>query len=484
MSAQWLSGSAWNLLGITVPFAVALVCMPLLLAGLGPERYGLLLLSWSIVGYFSVFDFGLGRAITQRLAVVDPADRRGRASVVVTGVLALAGLGVAGGTLMALAAPLVERVGSIAPDLRAETVRAVAILGAGLPFVLLSTGLRGALEGVADFGWLNLIRGVAGVGTYAAPVIVMAFAPRVDAVCAGLVAVRGAGCVAYAVRCAAHFDLSRPARLVDRGAARRLATYGGWVTVSSVVSPIMAYLDRFLVAGAISVTLAGYYGTSQEVVTRFQVVPSAVFAALFPFVARHHAHDPSRAGALLVRGAGVVAWTLLPVAAACLLFAREGLTLWLGPDFAAAATEATRILVLGSFVNCLALGPYTLLHAVGRPDVTAKIHLLELPLFLAALAWAVPRLGIVGVALAWSGRMVLDLLVLLWAARRCATGMAAEVRRIATRAILPIALLAGLFAVESAVLASAALVALAAVAARVLLTEWHAGDATAVAPRG
>ena len=36
--------------------------------GIGVEAFGILTLIWSLIGYFSLFDFWLGRALTQRVA--------------------------------------------------------------------------------------------------------------------------------------------------------------------------------------------------------------------------------------------------------------------------------------------------------------------------------------------------------------------------------------------------------------------------------
>lgn len=476
MKKHWLTGSAWNLVGIGVPFVIAVASMPLLLRGLGAERYGLLILAWAVVGYFSIFDFGLSRAITQLVAQayrVSPADS---APVVATGAVVLGLFGAIGGGVLFAVAGLVGGADSIPEALRAETVRSIRVLGVGLPFVVVSTGLRGALEGVFDFGWVNIIRMVSGIGTYVVPLAVLTVSVQLDWICLGLVVLRVVSCAAYYWRCRIHFMLGGLAKVLDRAVARRLLGYGGWVTVSNLVSPLMAYMDRFLVAGAISVALAGYYATSQEIVTRFQIIPTAVLAVLFPAISRSHTTSPEHAGDIFFRGTQYVMFALLPLAAACLLFAREGLGLWFGAEFATAAFVVAQILTIGSFVNCLALNPHAFLQAIGRPDITAKIHLLELPLYL-LLLWAfMVRFGVIGVALAWSIRMALDLAILLYAAASQSLAMSRTVRRAAARMVMPVVGLSLLLLIDSLAIKSIALVAVALVSAWALWLEWKSGE--------
>src|SRR5229473_5275807 len=58
----------WNLLGQALPLAIGVFAIPLIIRHLGTERFGLLTLVWMVVGYFSLFDFGLGRALTSLVA--------------------------------------------------------------------------------------------------------------------------------------------------------------------------------------------------------------------------------------------------------------------------------------------------------------------------------------------------------------------------------------------------------------------------------
>ena len=58
----------WNIIGIGSPMIVGLIAIPFLIDGLGVPRFGVLTLAWMIVGYFSLFDLGLGRALTKLVA--------------------------------------------------------------------------------------------------------------------------------------------------------------------------------------------------------------------------------------------------------------------------------------------------------------------------------------------------------------------------------------------------------------------------------
>ena len=58
----------WNLLGQGAPLAAAVIAFPPLIRGLGIDRYGVLSLVWTLIGYFSFLDLGLGRALTKLVA--------------------------------------------------------------------------------------------------------------------------------------------------------------------------------------------------------------------------------------------------------------------------------------------------------------------------------------------------------------------------------------------------------------------------------
>lgn len=409
-----------NLLGHVAPLAAALVAVPALVAQLEPTRFGFLSLAWVIVGYFGLFDLGLGRALTRLIAERTGTPRESELPVLArTALLVLTGLGSAAGVLLFVLAPwLCVDVLKLPEGLQADAAAGLQALAWCLPFVTLTAALRGMLEARQRFGWVNGLRVPLGALTFLVPVAVTAYTPDLFALCLALAVLRGLGGVAHWLVCAKLYPaLMRPGAPSRQGFAEMFG-YGMWLTVSNVVGPLMVYLDRFVIGALVSVAAVAYYTAPYEVVTRLWLVPAALTGVLFPVFAGSFAVDPARTRRIYRKGVAALAATMLPLTLATALFADSWLTVWLGADYAREGVRVAQILAAGVLFNSLAHVPYSLLQAAGRADWTAKLHVLELPLYIAALAWLVPGYGIAGAALVWTGRCVLDAAILFALARR------------------------------------------------------------------
>src|SRR5690349_2610185 len=110
--------------------AAAVLAIPALIAGMGKERFGILTLAWILLGYFSLFDLGLGRALTrmvaERLGLGREEDIPG---LVWTTLGLMMGLGLAGTVAIGLVSPwLVGRVLKVPDALRGETLGAFEMI--------------------------------------------------------------------------------------------------------------------------------------------------------------------------------------------------------------------------------------------------------------------------------------------------------------------------------------------------------------------
>ena len=176
--------------------------------------------------------------------------------------------------------------------------------------------------------------------------------------------------------------------------------------MSNVISPVMVYLDRFLIGSLISISAVAYYTTPSELVTKLWVIPAALSGVLFPAFSESLAvNNQNRATSLYENGVGSTFVILFPLMLVIILFAPEGLQFWVGAEFARRSAAILQILAIGAFANSLANIPYALLQASGRPDLTAKLHLIELPCYAGLLYWAIRMRGIEGAAIAWTFRL-------------------------------------------------------------------------------
>jgi O-antigen/teichoic acid export membrane protein len=180
----------------------------------------------------------------------------------------------------------------------------------------------------------------------------------------------------------------------------------------------MQYLDRYVIGAVLTLSAVAYYTAPFDAVSRLAIFPGSLIATLFPaFSALHASGQREQLDRLFRRGLGYLIAAMAPVTLVLLLVTEPGLRLWLGPDFAMHSVRPAQILLGGMLVNAAAQVPYAVLQGVGRPDLTARIHLIELPLYALGLWMGVTRFGITGAATAWTARAAVDALLLFGTAR-------------------------------------------------------------------
>jgi O-antigen/teichoic acid export membrane protein len=419
-----MANTGWNLAGQLVPLLVGLAVLPLLIRALGLDRYGFLTLVWVLVGYASVFDFGIARVLIRVVALrLARGDEAGAHHVARVGMTFLGLFGLLVGGAFALGSGwLVGHVVKLPPELQGEALHAMWLLAASIPFVMLTTGYSGVLSAYQQFRGQNLMRAAMGVASYAGPLLVALSVNRLDALVAFILLMRAAatGAHAWLARRNCHYVFTPLAP--DAPSTRELFSLGGWVSVSNVVGPILSYLDRLLLGALVPVRLVAFYATPFDLVSRASILPYAMMSALFPAAA---AVEPGSEAArrMMLDSLRHLYVLMLPIVFCLIVLARPGLQIWLGDEFAGHGALVLQLLAVGVFLNTLAQAPATLIQAAGQPRVMALLHLAELPVFVGMLVGLTLRYGIVGTAVAACLRSTADALaVLLLAARDLAPG--------------------------------------------------------------
>jgi O-antigen/teichoic acid export membrane protein len=436
--------SIFNLIGQSIPLLAAFFAIPLLIHGLGTDRFGVLTLAWMVIGYFSLFDLGLGRALTQVVAEkLSEGDDTKAPPLVWTALAMMFVLGLVGTSVVSLISPwLVHSVLKIPGPLQVEMVHSFYLLAAAIPLVVVTAGFVGILSAFQRFGTVNAIRAPMGIYSFLAPLAVLPFSHSLVLLTAVLVLGRLLTCGGYLVACLPAMPPLRSGLALEGAGIEPLFHFGAWMTVTNVIGPLMVYLDRFVIGAIVSVAAVAYYATPYEMVTKLLIIPGAILGVLFPAFAVSHRQDHDRMVRLFARGTKYIALILFPVILVITAFAQEGLQWWLGDEFARYSTPVLQCLAIGVFINSFAQVLFTLVQGIGRPDLSAKLHLLELPVYLPVLWWAIHRHGIVGAAIVWTGRVAVDGALLFWLSSRFLGDNTALLQRLAAGVIVALGALA------------------------------------------
>jgi O-antigen/teichoic acid export membrane protein len=403
----------YNLAGALGQLGIALITVPLYLARIGTARYGVLALVWILLGYFGLFDLGLSRATSNRVARLETAPDEERGRVFWTAVLLNAALGLLGGVVLyAVARPLLGSWIAMPPTIRREALEALPWLIVAVPIATVTGVMTGALEGRRRFGAVNAAQ-LGGSLLFQVIPLVVAYTVGngLEILIPVAVAARIVSAIPLAVLVVRGLPLNTGPRF-KKSLVRPLLGYGAWVTVSGIVSPILTSIDRFVIGALRGASAITFYTVPAGLTTRASLLPGALARAIFPDFSSVSSTEAATLAEEAVRTLNTI---MIPIVVLGLWAMRPFLVLWLGGSFAHQAEAVGEILLLGIWINSLAFIPYALLQAQGRPDLTARFHLLEVIPFLAVL-WGGLRLwGLPGAALAWDLRVTADAILLFFA---------------------------------------------------------------------
>ena len=158
--SRFFTSSIWNLAGSVLPMAVGVLVIPYYLSSLGVEKFGVLTLIWVLIGYFSIFDLGIGRALTLIVS------KRYDSNILISwqeevniGLKIMFVAGIFGfGVLYGLSDILASSWLNLGDHIKNDTNQALIVCSFVIPLVTYTSGLKGILEGLEDFVMINYIK--------------------------------------------------------------------------------------------------------------------------------------------------------------------------------------------------------------------------------------------------------------------------------------------------------------------------------------
>jgi O-antigen/teichoic acid export membrane protein len=426
MSARRFSANlSYNIFGALLPLATSLATVPLYIHQIGLARYGVVTITWVLLGYFGFLDFGLSRASANALAKLGDAGPQARSPVLVTAFTCNLLLGLAGGlVLYAVGHEVLAHFMKIPDALSRETQQSFPWMAAMLPLGMLSGVSTGALESRERFLLSNALNSFGTMAGQVVPLVcAYAIGPSLNVVIPATLLTRlFSVALAYAVV----IRLEWPLRLFDVSLTwmKRLFGYGSWVTISGLLNPLLDTSNQLIVGGMLGAASVALYSVPMTLAQRAQVLATALSRTLFPKNSRDTHAD---AVATTRRATLSLAYGLGMVCGPAILVAAPFLHLW------------------------VAFLPYGFIQARGKPHITAIVGMVEIVPFFLVLWLLIHLLGLPGAALAWTLRVTINCVALFVLSRtlpenlwRLAPAVGLMVAALATALLVPVGGLAAL----------------------------------------
>lgn len=408
-----------NLFTKMLPIAVGILITPVLMSVLGNERFGVIQIYWTIVGFSTVFDFGLGRALTQLVAKsIAKQEHEQLGSTVWTIITLMVVLSVAFMlTLLAGTETIVHYI-NVSPEYFQEACRAFRWLVMSLPLLIVFIALTGILEAFQRFWDTNLQRYPILFFNFIAPVLLLKWYPHLDWMMMMVVVGR---IIALAIafnsvsKCFPHFWQKMT---WDSTYLKGLFQFGSWTTVSNLVRPFMLYQDRLFLANWLSPAITVFYTTPYDMLTKQSLLAESVLNVLFPAFGTTFVQNPQKARGMYLKALLMMAGGFGALAVLVALLAKPLLSVWLSPEFAEKSYVLTMILAFVHGLACVGLVPLSMVQASGRSDITAKVLLCQFPFYLAALWYGVHQFGLIAAPSILLLRLMVDITLMHFQAMR------------------------------------------------------------------
>lgn len=396
-----------------VPMAVGLAALPIIFRNAGQQNFTLFLLAYGAISFAPNLDLGVARTAQRRIAYSMSFHADTRSALLIH---SLRRAVLISAMMMVLAALGALALFPSAGEGNARLSLAM-VTGIGVGLAIYANCQRGILEGLGAFSRSALNRAGVGVMLVGAPVMVSFFTADATMLLLAALAVRIP--FIWEQQRAIGNTLKQHTMVGDTRRQEDITTAfmqeSGWFALLAILAIAMSGFDRYILIGwgdlageALAVFLA-----TQDLALRAIAVPAALIPVL---TVRLAAGDSGETARKLSRRLFrvVVPAVLLGCLGGTLLSTRTLQLLY--PTFPSTTAAATlNILFLGIAASAIAQFPMARLAAGGRARDMALMHLAQFLVYLALVPVVIGRLGATGAALLWSGRIIMDAVMLvLW----------------------------------------------------------------------
>jgi O-antigen/teichoic acid export membrane protein len=322
-------------LSTAVSAVQVLVITPLLVHGLGPERYGIWALVWSFGLFAALLDLGLSSATIRYVAEYrELGDEPMLVRTVSVSFWILLGFGSLALVIGAAFAPLVP-VAFKVPGQETATSVLVVLVAAAIGTIIAGGAFSGCLGGLQRYSLLSAFYIGAAVVQTAAFALVLWLGGGLVALGVALLAISLAEQIVRYVAVRRYVpDLSLSPRIFDKAFAKLIFRVSVWISSTHLATAIRYRIDTIVVGFVAGVRAAGVYAVGQLLFAAADRFIRPALTGFFPFSAELAGRrDPERLRVAMLTGTRVALAAAGPLCVAGIVLAEPAIHAWVGEGF-------------------------------------------------------------------------------------------------------------------------------------------------------
>lgn len=402
LARQYITNVYTSWLVLAGRMVLSLILVPFLTRLMGAETYGVWVILFQVVGYFSLLDLGLGSAVVRFVSRhLEPPDDATISRILNTANLMYLGLGLLAFLAAWLFSHWLDSVFDIDKTLAAQAADALTVLGVYLMLRFWLLPFGGSLEA---FQRTDLDRRLGfGEDLIRAALLLAVLYLNGTLVHLALV-VFGVNLLRQVAGIFMTHRIFRGLRLsladADRETAIELAKYSRISLGITLCWVVLLNTDGPLLGALVSTAAAGIYRAGAQLVHQLRLVLHGIGGPLIPAVSQLSSDsDPDRIRLIYLRGLRYLSWLTFALCATAALYANDFVALWLPPEFEPAGTVLIILAVGGAFSLPQTIGE-AVLFGVSKHSWLLRFLMVEAAMTVVAAVFLIRAYGLIGMAVA------------------------------------------------------------------------------------
>ncbi len=440
--------AAANYIRFFLNIVISFLLIPYIIEQLGQEMYGLWTLSFSVIGFLTLLDFGFGLGVVKwsgEARVTGSYDHRNRLlSTVFSIYLAIAAAGM---LILLLFSLFYGRAFAIPGDLQRTAVLVLIILGGQSIAVQIPMSMfKGVLFGEQRIALVNAVQ-ILRIVLYGAS--------------AWLLLGRGMGIIGLAMlNLAATFaesvcylvlafmrtqELRISLKLVRRIHLKEAVSFSFYSFITTVAALVLFNTDSLIIQLTMNLTMVGIYGVALKICQYMLMLTKQLVNVLTPLISElKEKREEQAIRYLLLDLSRYITATGVMITGSIYVFYADLLRFWVGEEFLAAGVPLL-ILCTAIMLSIPELTASNVLTMTGHHKFTAKVSVSSIIVNITVSLLLVGPLGLTGIALGTLASSFINstLITLGKAARVYRFAYREYLKRVFLPVLLPLPLLVG-----------------------------------------